>query len=69
MYNIVIGDVIARVGVKNPNEINMGHLGVGVRNKAGDRLLEFASQSNFKAENTLVCTFEKRIKKMDLDLI
>ncbi len=55
-YILIIGDWNAKVGRgRSPSE-NVGKYGFGVRNKNGDRLVEFGSKNNLKIANTF---FEK----------
>ena len=54
-YKIFTGDFNAKIGTKTKEDDfkSMGALGIGERNKRGDRLIEFAEEHNLIIANTL----------------
>lgn len=59
-YTIVMGDWNAKIGASESGVNNIGKYGLGVRNKNGERLIEFCLNNNLKVANTF---FQKKIKE------
>ena len=51
--NFIIGDMNSKVGTRNhEDEESVGPHGIGIRNKRGERLIQFAQEYKMKVANT-----------------
>jgi len=53
-YTIVMGDWNGKIGRNNPGNVSVGKYVIGIRNEAGERILELANTNNLKVANTFL---------------